>query len=73
MFENSIEDIGLVMNGKPNGGFVQLVVAENGVMILNLYQIYKKGYDVMELIFMQQIINEIYITFTEIFKKELEK
>ena len=27
----------------------------------------------MELIFMQQIINEIYITFTEIFKKELEK
>ena len=42
-------------------------------MILNLYQIYKKGYDVMELIFMQQIINEIYITFTEIFKKELEK
>ena len=26
----------------------------------------------MELIFMQQIINEIYITFTEIFKKELE-
>ena len=27
----------------------------------------------MELIFMQQIINEIYMTFTEIFKKELEK
>ena len=42
-------------------------------MILNLYQTYKKGYDVMELLFMQQIINEIYITFTEIFKKELEK
>lgn len=27
----------------------------------------------MELIFMQQIINEIYMTFAEIFKKELEK
>ena len=26
MFENSVEDIGLVAISKPNGGFVQLVV-----------------------------------------------
>ena len=27
----------------------------------------------MELIFMQQLVNEIILTFNEIFKKELEK
>lgn len=32
-----------------------------------------KGLIFMELIFMQQLINEIILTFTEIFKKELEK